>query len=118
MPAHTNRSLTKHHTAITHRLTTIPAVLPATKIDSQSTSKIQIRKRETSGAYLEPISHIKNAASVKAPAVTASHNKCAGPQDSIAKGAKKMNAVGMFTYKITAWRAATVSDLRSPPSSR
>jgi hypothetical protein len=75
---------------------------------------MQIRKRETFGAYLAPRFHIRKAARVKTPAVSVSHNKCAGPHGSIAKGVTKMNVVGTCTYIATAWRASVVSNGHSP----
>ena len=55
---------------------------------------------------------------MKTPAVRLSHNQCASPHGSIAKGATKMKVVGTLTYSVTAWRAWMVSDARSPPSAR
>ena len=96
MPAGTYLSRRKHHTPITQRLIAIPAALPTSSSSSLVRRNKQISNPEMTGARVDPISHMRNAARIKLAAVATIQMICAEPHGSNAKGTVKTNAVGGY----------------------
>jgi hypothetical protein len=84
----------KHHTAITHRLTAIPAALPEIAIDSQLARRKLTIIEESIGAYSDPRSQAKNDATTIVPRVKAAQHVEADCHVKKAKGTLKIKAVG------------------------
>ena len=96
MPARHEPSSRKHHTAITQRLIAIPAALPTSRSNSLVSRNKQISNPEMTGARVDPISHMRNAARIKLAPVATIQTICAGPHGSNAKGTVKTKAVGGY----------------------
>ena len=94
IPAGTNRSRTKHQTAITQKLMAIMAALPVTMSNSLLATKKPTITPESTGERSAPRFQIRNAEKRKLPMVIVIQTEAASHHGSIANGTVNEKAVG------------------------